>query len=150
MNTLLYRCAAIWTVIGLVSGLGYRELTRAQGWEGRTQLAVVHTHTLVLGTIFFLLLLALNEVFRLEEERNFRIGVGALNVGLAITTTMLAVKGSLQVLGNSAADSPAISGISGLGHITLTAAFLLLFMAIGARVRSGRGTIEERQEAVRA
>ena len=113
MNTLLYRCAAIWTVIGLVSGLGYRELTRAQGWEGRTQLAVVHTHTLVLGTIFFLLLLALNEVFRLEEERNFRIGVGALNVGLAITTTMLAVKGSLQVLGNSAADSPAISpGVS--------------------------------------
>ena len=49
-----------------------------------------------------------------------------------------------------AADSPAISGISGLGHITLTAAFLLLFMAIGARVRAGRGTIEERQEAVRA
>lgn len=138
MNTLLYRCAATWTAIGLLSGLGYRELTRSQGFEGRTQLAVVHTHTLVLGMVVFLVLLALNELFALQTDHRFRIGVYAWNAGLALTATMLTVKGTLQVLGDGAADHKAIAGISGLGHITLTAALLLLFLALGARVRAGR------------
>lgn len=152
MNTLLYRCAATWTVVGLLSGLGYRELTRSQGFEGRTQLAVVHTHTLVLGMVFFLVLLALNELFRLEEDRRFRIGVGVWNAGLALSATMLTVKGSLQVLGSTAADHKAIAGISGLGHITLTAALLFLFMALGARVQAGREDADRagREEVVSA
>lgn len=150
MNTLLYRCAAVWTAIGLVSGLGYRELTRSHDFVGRTQLAVVHTHTLVLGMVFFLVLLALNELFALEADRRFRIGVHVWNAGLALTSTMLAVKGSLQVLGNGAADSKAISGISGLGHMTLTAALLLLFLALGARVRAGQRTTDAAPQSVSA
>jgi hypothetical protein len=47
----LFRLAAGWTMMGLASGLAYRELTRSAGFTGFTQLSVVHTHTLVLGTL---------------------------------------------------------------------------------------------------
>ena len=50
-ESVLFRLSAGWTVAGLASGLAYRELTRSTGFSGFTQLAVVHTHTLVLGTI---------------------------------------------------------------------------------------------------
>lgn len=58
-ESVLFRLAAGWTAVGLASGLVYRELTRSTGFSGFTQLAVVHTHTLVLGTVVGLLLLVL-------------------------------------------------------------------------------------------
>lgn len=134
MNLLLTRLAALWTALGLIGGLGYRELTRSQGFDGRTQLAVVHTHALVLGTLVLLLLLVLNQVFGLAADRRFRWAVWTWNAGAALTVTMQAVKGVLQVLGSEAATSKAIAGISGLGHITLTVAFVLIFLVLLRRV----------------
>lgn len=135
MLTTLYRSAFTWTVIGLVGGLGYRELTRSHEFAGRTQLAFVHTHALALGTTFLLVLLALAFALGLSDRR-FQWGVRTWNVGLAITTTMLAVKGTLQILDPAAADSKALAGISGLGHITLSVAFVLLLLSVGARVKA--------------
>lgn len=40
--------------------------------------------------------------------------------GTTVTVGAQLFKGSMQVLGNEAADSKAIAGISGLGHMTLT------------------------------
>jgi len=134
MNLLLTRLAALWTALGLIGGLGYRELTRSQGFEGSTQLAVVHTHALVLGTLMMLVLLVLNQLFGLAADRRFRWGVWTWTVGAAITIGMQSVKGSLQVLDSGAATSKALAGISGLGHMTLTAAFVLLFLALLTRV----------------
>jgi hypothetical protein len=136
MNLTLTRLAATWTALGLVGGLGYRELTRTQGFDGRTQLAVVHTHALVLGTLMMLVLLVLNQVFALAADRRFGWGVWTWTAGALLTVVMQAVKGSLQVLGSEAATSKAIAGISGLGHMTLTAALVLLFLALLARVRT--------------
>ncbi len=48
----------------------------------------------------------------------------------------LLVKGCLQVLGHASANSPAIAGVSGLGHMLLTAAFILLFIGLGRVVRA--------------
>ena len=36
-------------IIGLLSGFYYRELTKAHHFTGDTQLALVHTHTLILN-----------------------------------------------------------------------------------------------------
>lgn len=136
MLTLLYRAAATWTAIGLASGLFYREFTKANNVDGGTQLAVVHTHTLVLGTIVSLLLLVLVGVWRpLATQQAFRTGVWVWQVGLALTSGGLLVKGCLQVLKDPAANSPAIAGFSGLGHMTLTVAFVLLFIGLGRVVR---------------
>ena len=141
MLRLLSRSAATWTVVGLASGLYYREMTKANGLGARadlagTQLSVVHTHTLTLGTMMLLVLLALVVSLRdLATDRAFRWGVWAWQGGLAVTTGAMLVKGTMQVTGASGFDSPAIAGISGLGHMTLTAAFVLLFVGLSRAVR---------------
>lgn len=136
MTTLLYRSAAAWTAIGLAGGLFYREFTRAHDVAGGTQLAVVHTHALTLGSLGMLLLLVLDVTFRLSGRRSFTAAVHAWNTGLLITVGGLVVKGCLQVMDSPHAASKALAGFSGLGHMTLTAAFILLFVALAPAVRT--------------
>lgn len=151
MLTSFYRSAAVWTVLGLASGLGYRELTRQVGFTGFTQLAVAHTHALTLGTIVLLLALALVKVFALDSDRRLRWFLWFYNGGLAITFGMLVTKGILQVLGSELATSKAIAGISGTGHIILTGCFVLLFLILGRSLRStNQGGETVRPEAVAA
>ena len=45
----LFNAAFLYTILGLAGGLFYRELTHINRFTGDTQLAVVHTHFLVLG-----------------------------------------------------------------------------------------------------
>ncbi len=136
MLTLLYRAAAAWTAFGLASGLFYREFTKLNDVAGGTQLAVVHTHALTLGTLVMLVLLALVGAFPvLQTRRSFRRGFWVWQAGLGLTAGGLLVKGCLQVLGSEAATSKALAGVSGLGHMTLTAAFVLLFVGLAAVTR---------------
>lgn len=143
MLTKLYWSATTWMALGLISGLYYRELTRSHDFEGRTQLAVVHTHALALGVLVFLIVLALERLFALSEHRFARHFFWVWNTGLALTVGMLTVKGSLQVLGSDlvaegSGSAAMIAGISGLGHIALTAGFVLLFVALHSRVRAAQ------------
>lgn len=143
MNTFLFRASATWTGIGLASGLFYRELTKFQDFTGRTQLAVVHTHTLVLGTLVLLLVLALNVALHLDADRRMRWFAWTWTAGLVLTTGGMLVKGILQVLGKEFATSPAIAGVSGLGHMTLTCGFVLLFLILRGRVNALPRTTEQ-------
>lgn len=131
----IFTSAAAWTALGLGSGLFYREFTRQNGFKGFTQLAVGHTHALALGTMVLLTVLALAKVFALEARGTGRF-LAVYNVGLALTFGMLNFKGVLQVLGNPLADSPALAGISGLGHMILTGAFAYFFVLLYRAVRS--------------
>lgn len=132
----LYRAAAAWTAIGLAGGLFYRDFTKVKDFVGTTQLSLVHTHALALGMTAMLVLLALAKAFELAGDRRFGWAVRTWNVGLAVTVGSLFVKGILQVNGSASADSPAIAGVSGLGHITLTVAAGLLFHSLGRAVRT--------------
>lgn len=151
----LFWSAAAWTLIGLISGLGYREVTRHEGFEGRTQLAVAHTHALALGTLVLLVVLMLERVFRLSEQRSGRWFVPVWNVGLGLTVTMLVLKGYLQVVGSElvhpeAASSKAMAGVSGLGHIILSVGFVLLFLALRAQLATdGSGASRRSAREVR-
>jgi hypothetical protein len=69
---LLFHTANFYMILGLVSGLYYRELTHLTDFEGETRLSVVHTHLLALGMLFFLIALALEKVFALSESRLFK------------------------------------------------------------------------------
>ena len=51
----------------------------------------------------------------------------------------VAVKGTLQILNPAVADSAALAGISGLGHITLSAAFVLLLLSLGTQIKARSG-----------
>ena len=133
----LFRSAVTWTVLGLIGGLAYREVTKAFDFTGRTQLAVVHTHALTLGTLLMLLLLALAAALPgLRADKRLRWGTHLLNTGLVLTVGMLAYKGTLQVIGASFVDHSAIAGVSGLGHMLLTGALALVLLATGRAVNA--------------
>ena len=136
----MFTSAAVWTTLGLASGLFYREFTRQREFTGFTQLAVAHTHALALGTILLLVALALTKVFGLDADRRLRWFLLFWNVGLALTFAMMLVKGSLQVLGAELADSPMIAGMSGLGHMILTGSFVLFFLILRRSLHAETGS----------
>lgn len=87
-----------------------------------------------LGFIALLLVLVLEKVFTLSNSKLFAWFFWAYNAGLVITAGMLAVHGTMTVLG--ADVSPAISGIAGMGHILLAIAMVMLFVTLGSRLGS--------------
>lgn len=132
----IFTSAAVWTTLGLASGLFYREFTRQRDYTGFTQLAVAHTHALALGTTILLITMGLTKVFALDTDRRMRLFLLFWNIGLGLTFTMMLIKGSLQVLGAEIADSAMIAGISGLGHMILTGAFVLFFLILRRAVKA--------------
>jgi hypothetical protein len=131
----LFYAASVYLVLGLASGLFYREFTRANDYtaaDGFTQLSVVHTHLLTLGVVLLLIVLMLEKVFGLSRSALFGWFFWLYNAGLLISATTMVVNGVLHVLGEE--SSPALTGISGAGHIIMTAGLILLFLALGKRV----------------
>ncbi|MCL2533794.1 MAG: DUF2871 domain-containing protein [Nocardiaceae bacterium] len=128
----LVNAAFGYVILGLLSGFYYRELTKAHDFDGRTQLATVHTHLLVLGVVFLLVVLALEKMFTLSTNPMYRWFTITFHAGVIVTVAMMTVHGTMQVLDKEV--SPAISGIAGLGHILLTVAFVLFFLTLRSAV----------------
>ncbi|MDV8147576.1 DUF2871 domain-containing protein [Arthrobacter sp. B10-11] len=129
----LFHASFAYALAGVLSGLYYREFTKANGFTGESQLGLVHTHWLVLGFIVLLLVLML--------ERSFGMSAAAprlsawffwiWNAGVVVTGGMMLVKGTLVVAGaGSGAGFKALAGIAGTGHMLLTAGLVLLFLAL--------------------
>lgn len=129
----LYYSAVLYTVLGLAAGLFYRELTKAQDFTGTTQLSVLHTHLLTLGTLVFLIAIALQKVLELTRGRFFTAFFWTYHAGLILTTGLMTVHGTLTVLGKNA--GAALSGTAGLGHILLTLALVFFFRCLYDRLR---------------
>lgn len=128
MRRLLYSFL-FYMIIGLLSGFYYRELTKAHHFTGDTQLALVHTHTLILGMFMFLLLLPLEKVFKLSSYYLFNWFFIVYHLGVIVTVGMMTYKGTLQVIG--AKYSPeALAGFAGIGHTGMLAGLLLLFFLL--------------------
>ncbi|MET8159865.1 DUF2871 domain-containing protein [Sphaerisporangium sp. NPDC005289] len=134
----LYYAAHTYMILGVVSGLYYRELTKMNDFTGDTQLGVVHTHLLALGMLFYLVVLALEKLFTLSASKLFNWSFWVYNAGLALTVLMMIIHGTQTVLG--AKTSAAISGIAGLGHIVLTVGLILFFVNLGKRIPATSGT----------
>jgi hypothetical protein len=141
----LYVAIVAYTVLGLAGGLFYRELTKAHDFTGFTQLSVVHTHFLTLGTIVLLIVLLLEKVFTLSASRWFSPFFWTYNAGLLVTAGMMVFIGTRSVLGHSA-ESGMINGIAGLGHILLTVA-LAFFLAALYRGVFHTGRVDEHERA---
>lgn len=129
-----FSAAAVYTLFGLAAGLFYREYTKAHNFTGDSQLSVLHTHLLALGTLFFLIVLALDKAFAISGSKLFTWFFWTYNAGLVLTVAMMVVHGVRTVTGDG--ESPALDGISGLGHIVLTVAFVLFFLALRRPVQA--------------
>ncbi|WP_241489458.1 DUF2871 family protein [Leucobacter celer] len=128
--------AFVYAGLGAASGLFYREFTKLNGFPESefTQLGLAHTHLLALGFFPFLILLGLERLFRLSRSRRrFAWFLGLYHAGIVLTSAMLILHGSLTVLGLE--SSKMIAGIAGLGHMSITAAIILLFFALRAAIR---------------
>lgn len=146
----LFYTAFAFGITGVLSGLYYRELTKSHDFFDRSasQLPLVHTHLLVLGFIFLLIVLALEKIFRISSAapRAYEWFYWTWTVGVAVTGGMMLVSGTMVVLGTDA-SSAALAGIAGLGHIALTVALVLFFVALRAAVKksadaAGNGVLQ--------
>lgn len=131
----LFIAATTYMAAGLAGGLFYREFTKLNGFpEGSaTQLSGVHTHLLALGTLVMLIALALDKLWGISQDRRFGWFFWLYNAGVVVTAAMMTVHGMLTVLGQP--SSAAIAGIAGLGHMLITAGFIMLFLILGAALR---------------
>lgn len=129
----LFYSAFAYMVIGVLSGLFYREFTKGKDFSGYTQLSIVHTHLLTLGFIVLLIVLILEKLFSLSESKLFNWFLWTYNVGLVLTAAIMVVHGIMQVNGDTNV-SGAIPGIAGVGHILLSVGMVLLFLALRTRL----------------
>lgn len=128
----LYYTALTYMILGLAGGLGYREITKANGFTGQTELAVVHTHLLVLGMLVLLVVLLLEKVFALSRSRVFPWFFWVYNAGVVWTVAFLAINGTRTVLGEPTTSG--LAGMAGFGHILLTAGLILFFVCLRSRL----------------
>ncbi|MBL1224047.1 DUF2871 domain-containing protein [Enterococcus sp. BWR-S5] len=129
----LVRVSMVYMILGLVFGVYYREFTKLNNFTGNTQLSVMHTHTLILGMFFFLIVLLLEKNFQLSTHKNYKKFYITYNIGLGVTLLMLLVHGTMTVLGY--ADHAAISGIAGLGHIMLAVGLGYFFNVLHGSIK---------------
>lgn len=126
------KAAFAYLIFGLVSGLYFRELTRSLTFEGETVLATLHTHALVLGTMFSLLLMVLDKNYRLQARQKFDFAWNLYQVGVWFLLIMNTVRGTLEVLQTqlSTGIDGMIAGIAGTSHILLSVALVWLMLII--------------------
>lgn len=125
----IFTAAAVWTALGLASGLYWREFTKLNDFTGDTMLASAHTHALALGTLVMLAVLALAKVFPIAEKSG-RLFVTLWYVALGLTFGSMVVKGSLQVLELPIAESAMWPGFAGLGHMLMAGTFAYFFVIL--------------------
>ena len=125
-----------YSILGLLLGVFYREFTKMNDFTGYTVLSGLHTHVLVLGAIFLLILLLLEKSFALTKNKKFNIFFITYNIGLLLTVVMMAIRGCVEVLSLeiSSVMNSSISGIAGLGHIIMAIAFILFFLILLNRI----------------
>ncbi|MET8413984.1 DUF2871 domain-containing protein [Streptomyces sp. NPDC005195] len=142
-----YYAAHVYMILGVISGLYYREFTKAKDFDGETQLALMHTHLLSLGMMGFLIVLALDKQFRLSGTKLFTYFFWFYNAGIAITVAMMFVHGTETVLGDHVPEAVPLT--AGLGHTLLTVGLILLFVLLGKRLNepAETGPAEPEQQA---
>ncbi|MBO0418744.1 DUF2871 domain-containing protein [Vagococcus fluvialis] len=128
----LAKTSMTYMIAGLLAGVFYREFGRFNDFKGKSQLNTLHTHILVLGMFFFLIVLLLEKNFQLSEHKNYKKFYAIYNSGLGITLLIMLVHGCMTVLGYE--DSAMIAGFAGIGHIILTVGLGFFFNVLIAQV----------------
>lgn len=134
----LFFLGATALVMGLLGGVFYREFTRYFAFEAVTHLGKLHVHTLVLG---FVMMLAMYLFARRSDSlaAALKKPVHLYLAGLFLSVVCMLAIGMKEVAGtNPAVSRAALDGISGLGHILLSAGLVWSAARMGNAVRSER------------
>lgn len=114
----------VYGVLALVGGVFYREFTKLNGFTGFTTLSVVYTHYLILGMVFFLLLVLVekNYSFINDKVRKYLL----YHIGLNLTVVMLVIRGVVQVLSLNVSSAV----LFGIAHLILGISMVLVLISI--------------------
>lgn len=125
----LINTAFTYMIMGLLSGLFYREYTKFVGFDGTSTISVLHTHTLVLGMFFFLIASLFELRLKISKHKSFNKFYITYNIGLILTAIMMLVRGlvTIQLESVSKGLDASISGMAGLGHIIITFGLMYFF-----------------------
>ena len=124
----LMNASIVYGVLGLIGGVFYREFTKFNGFTDFTTLSVVHTHYLMLGMVFFLLLVLFEKNFHFVDT-NVSKYLLFYHIGLNLTVVMLIIRGVVQVLSLDV-SSAVLSGIAGIGHLILGISMVFVLISI--------------------
>ena len=108
----LFNLSFFYLILGLALGVFFREFTKLNDFSGATTLNVAHTHTLVLGFIFFLVIVILEKVFTISNIKYFNIWLITYNIGLLSLISTFVARGILEILNKDFAGLPHIAGTS--------------------------------------
>ena len=108
----LFNLSFFYLILGLALGVFFREFTKLNDFSGTTTLNATHTHTLVLGFIFFLVIVILEKVFTISNIKHFNIWLITYNIGLLSLISTLVARGILEILNKDFAGLPHIAGTS--------------------------------------
>ena len=122
----LMNASIVYGVLGLIGGVFYREFTKFNGFTDFTTLSVVHTHYLMLGMVFFLMLVLLDNNFHFIDNK-VRKYLIFYHIGLILTVVMLVVRGVVQVL---SLDVSSVV-LFGIAHLILGISMVLVLFSIG-------------------
>lgn len=128
----------VYLILAMIGGVFYREFTKFNDFTGQTTLSVVHTHLLVLGVFFFLILALFIKNFpNILENKKFDKFYIVYNISVILFTVMLLVRGVVQVLGTSLSTglNASISGIAGVSHILLAASLIYFFVILKKEIK---------------
>lgn len=115
----LMNASIVYGVLGLIGGVFYREFTT---------LSVFHTRYLMLGMVFFLLLVVVEKNFHFVDNKVLKY-LTFYHIGLNLTVVMLVIRGVVQVFSLDV-SSAAISGVAGIGHLILGISMVLVLISI--------------------
>src|SRR5699024_12015822 len=109
-----------YTIFGLLVGVFYREFPKfLQNPEAiyESQLSVVHTHSLKLGTFFFFFVLILAKLFHIDSHKHCNKFFITYHIGLGLTILTILAHGICVSLRNH--THAALSGIAHVLHLLL-------------------------------
>lgn len=129
--------AFFYLILGLISGVFYREFTKIYGYTNYTRLSVLHTHLLTLGMMIFMIIFLIASIYnKLIETKKFTIFYFTYNISFLVMIITILIRGILEVqnINLNKSFNAAISGIAGLSHIGISVALIILFLELKKQV----------------
>lgn len=127
-----YYASFTYLILGMIAGIFYRELTRMSNFHGETMLKGVHTHILVLGFIFFLVVMLLDKVLEFSTIKGAKAWFISYHVTFVYLITTMIIRGISEVKGF---EIVGLSHMAGLSHALFGVSLVWFMTLIGKTLR---------------
>ncbi|WBW97855.1 DUF2871 family protein [Oceanirhabdus sp. W0125-5] len=119
-----YYLSVFYLILGLSSGVFFREFTKFKGFTGKTVLNTLHSHVLILGFVFFIIVMILEKLFLTSTHKYNKTFLVTYNLGLILLIISMLIRGVSEVIGKEFV----LAHMSGLGHAILGLGFIFFMM----------------------